>query len=118
MFALENQDTKSVKLSENGLRTAGLSGFSQIAINPNTKPTVLDNQTAVGLFKTEQLHNTATQIAPIASFSKNQEGKAVNGIIRFTTKWRRSLWGLQKKPIENAELTENWPSNMPNASAD
>ncbi|MDO7599035.1 MAG: dihydroorotase, partial [Flavobacteriaceae bacterium] len=31
---------------ENGLKTAGISGFSQVAVNPNTNP-ITDNQSSV-----------------------------------------------------------------------
>ena len=83
---------------KNGLKTAGLSGFSQIALNPNTNP-ITDNQTAVGYLKNAAV-KSATQIYPIASFSKNQEGKQLtelydlkqNGAIAF---------GDFKKPIKN-----------------
>jgi len=86
---------------KNGLKTAGLSGFSQIALNPNTNP-ITDNQTAVGYLKNAAV-KSATQIYPIASFSKNQEGKQLtelydlkqNGAIAF---------GDFKKPIKNTEL--------------
>ena len=86
---------------KNGLKTAGLSGFSQIAINPNTNPTT-DNQTAVSYLKSAA-SQSATQIYPIASFSKNQEGKQLtelydlkqNGAVAF---------GDFKKPIKNTEL--------------
>ena len=86
---------------KNGLKTAGLSGFSQIAINPNTNPTT-DNQTAVGYLKSAA-SQSETQIYPIASFSKNQEGKQLtelydlkqNGAVAF---------GDFKKPIQNTEL--------------
>jgi len=86
---------------KNGLKTAGLSGFSQIALNPNNNP-ITDNQTAVGYLKNAS-SKSATQIYPIASFSKNQEGNQLtelydlkqNGAIAF---------GDFKKPIENTEL--------------
>ena len=86
---------------ENGLKTAGLSGFTQIAINPNTNP-IADNQSTVCYLKNAG-NKTATQILPIASFSKNQEGKRVtelydlkqNGAVAF---------GDYKKAIKNAEL--------------
>ncbi len=86
---------------ENGLKTAGLSGFTQIAVNPNTNP-ITDNQSAVCYLKNAG-NKTATQIHPIASFSKNQEGKLLtelydlkqNGAVAF---------GDYKKAIKNAEL--------------
>ena len=86
---------------ENGLKTAGLSGFTQIAVNPNTNP-ITDNQSNVCYLKNAG-NKTATQIHPIASFSKNQEGKLLtelydlkqNGAVAF---------GDYKKAIKNAEL--------------
>ncbi|MDB4015791.1 dihydroorotase [Flavobacteriaceae bacterium] len=86
---------------ENGLKTAGLSGFTQIAVNPNTNP-ITDNQSTVCYLKNAG-NKTATQIHPIASFSKNQDGKLLtelydlkqNGAVAF---------GDYKKAIKNAEL--------------
>ena len=86
---------------ENGLKTAGLSGFTQIAINPNTNP-ITDNQSTVCYLKNAG-NKKASQIHPIASFSKNQEGKLLtelydlkqNGAVAF---------GDYKKAIKNAEL--------------
>jgi dihydroorotase len=86
---------------DNGLSTAGLSGFSQIALNPNTNP-VIDNQSAVSFLK-QAASNTATQIAPIASFSKKQEGKQLTELYDLQQSGAVA-YGDYKKPIENAEL--------------
>ena len=75
---------------ENGLKTAGLSGFTQIAVNPNTNP-ITDNQSAVCYLKNAG-NKTATQIHPIASFSKNQEGKLLTELYDLKTKWCSSFW--------------------------
>lgn len=57
---------------KNGIQVAALSGFTTIAINPNTNP-VIDNNTAVSFIKskTEKL---AVNILPIGALSKNSEG--------------------------------------------
>ena len=86
---------------ENGLKTAGLSGFTQIAVNPNTKP-ITDNQSAVNYLKNAG-KNTATQIFPIGSFSKNQDGKLLTEL--FDLKQHGAIgFGDYKKSIQNAEL--------------
>lgn len=86
---------------ENGLKTAGLSGFTQIAVNPNTKP-ITDNQSAVNYLKNAG-KNTATQISPIGSFSKNQDGKLLTEL--FDLKQHGAIgFGDYKKSIQNAEL--------------
>ena len=86
---------------ENGLKTAGLSGFTQIALNPNTNP-ITDNQSGVCYLKNAG-NKTATQIHPIASFSKNQEGKLLTEL--FDLKQNGAVaFGDYKKAIKNAEL--------------
>ncbi len=64
---------------ENGLKTAGLSGFSQIAINPNTNPTT-DNQTAVGYLKSAASQISDTNLSDRIIFKKPRR-QAVNGIV-------------------------------------
>ena len=86
---------------ENGLKTAGISGFSQVAVNPNTNP-ITDNQSSVSYLKNAG-NKFATQIFPIASFSKNQDGKTLTEL--FDLKQNGAIaFGDYKKPIKNAEL--------------
>jgi len=74
---------------ENGLRTAGLSGFTRIGLNPNTNP-VIDNIAGVKNLIQSSIHSP-TKIHPIATFSKKQKGEELaelndlnrNGAIGF-----------------------------------
>tara|TARA_B100000767_G_C19748919_1_gene529841 strand:+ start:748 stop:1998 length:1251 start_codon:yes stop_codon:yes gene_type:complete len=86
---------------ENGLKTAGFSGFTQIAVNPNTNP-ITDNQSAVSFLKNASNHS-ATEIFPIASFSKNQDGKVLTDL--FDLKQNGAVAYVDyKKSIKNPEL--------------
>ena len=56
----------------NGLKTAALSGFTNIAINPNTNP-VIDNSTTISFIKNSAFQN-AVNIHPIGALTKGSEG--------------------------------------------
>lgn len=85
----------------NGLRTAALSGFTAIALEPETLPTI-DSQSAVVQLKNYHSEHP-TDIHPIAAFTKGQAGKLMtelydlqnNGAIAF---------GDFLRPVENPEL--------------
>lgn len=57
----------------NGLKTAGLSGFTDLAINPNTNP-VIDNSIAVSFVKNNAL-KSAVNLHPIGALTKESKGK-------------------------------------------
>jgi len=57
---------------ENGCRVAALSGFSSVALQPNTNP-VNDQQTAISWVKSKA-HNTAVDLYPIGALSKSSNG--------------------------------------------
>ena len=86
---------------ENGLKTASLSGFTEIAIQPETYP-VVDNQAAV-----VQLKNYAsvypTQLYPVATFSKGKLGKNLTEFYDLQQKGAVAF-GDFLNPIENPEL--------------
>ena len=56
----------------NGLRTAGLSGFTSVAVNPNTFP-VIDTSGDVSYLKSKA-HNSATRLYPIGALTKTSSG--------------------------------------------
>ncbi|ESU25112.1 dihydroorotase-like cyclic amidohydrolase [Flavobacterium enshiense DK69] len=56
----------------NGLSTAAKSGFTNIALQPNSFP-VIDNQSQVS-FVLNKANGFATQLHPIGAFTKNSEG--------------------------------------------
>ncbi|ESU28442.1 dihydroorotase-like cyclic amidohydrolase [Flavobacterium limnosediminis JC2902] len=56
----------------NGLSTAAKSGFTNVALQPNSLP-VIDNQSQVS-FVLNKANGFATQLHPIGAFTKNSEG--------------------------------------------
>jgi dihydroorotase len=56
----------------NGLTTAAKSGFTNVALQPNSQP-VIDNQSQVS-FVLSKANGFATQLHPIGAFTKNSEG--------------------------------------------
>ncbi|MDG2397432.1 MAG: dihydroorotase [Flavobacteriaceae bacterium] len=57
---------------DNGLKTAALSGFTSICVNPNTNPLV-DTIASVNYLKNAS-NSSPTKIFPISTFTKNQDG--------------------------------------------
>ena len=58
---------------ENGLNVAAKSGFTAIALQPNSYP-IIDNQSQVNFVKSKA-QNKATDLYPIGALTKNSEGK-------------------------------------------
>jgi dihydroorotase len=56
----------------NGLQVAAQSGFTEIALQPNSFP-VIDNQSQVAFVK-QKANNSATTLHPIGALTKNSEG--------------------------------------------
>ncbi|POS02753.1 dihydroorotase [Flavobacterium croceum] len=56
----------------NGLNTAAKSGFTQVAIQPNTKP-ITDNQAQIEFIKNRSLHHLV-EAFPIGALTKKSEG--------------------------------------------
>lgn len=56
----------------NGLNVAAKSGFTAVALQPNSAP-ILDNQSQI-LFVKQKANNTATDLFPIGALTKNNEG--------------------------------------------
>ncbi|MDP2161507.1 MAG: dihydroorotase, partial [Flavobacterium sp.] len=56
----------------NGLKVAAKSGFTGIALQPNTFP-ILDNQSQIKFVK-EKANQSTTELFPIGAFTKNAEG--------------------------------------------
>jgi len=56
----------------NGLKTAALSGFTNIAINPNTNP-IIDNSTTVSFIKNNAFQNIVN-IHPIGALTRSSKG--------------------------------------------
>ena len=56
----------------NGLNIAALSGFTAVALQPNTHP-IIDNQSQIQFVKQKAI-DCATELYPIGALSKNSEG--------------------------------------------
>lgn len=56
----------------NGLKTAAKSGFTGIALQPNSQPNI-DNQSQV-LFVKQRAHGAATELFPIGALTRNSDG--------------------------------------------
>ncbi len=84
-----------------GLNVAAKSGFTAVAVNPNTNP-VVDNKSAVGYLLTAA-KGAATQLYPVGTLTKQSQGKDLAelydmqqaGAIAFSD---------YSKPIENDNL--------------
>ena len=85
----------------NGIKTAGLSGFAQIGLNPNTSP-VTDTQTGIR-FAQQYNSSQAVEVFPLGALTKEAKGKDLAelfemqqaGAIAFTD---------YKQPIENPNI--------------
>lgn len=85
----------------NGLEVAAKSGFTNIALQPNTNP-VIDNQTIVSFVKAKAF-GKATTLNPIGALTKQQEGKDIAEM--FDMKNAGAIaFGDYKKSIDNANL--------------
>jgi len=85
----------------NGLRTAALSGFTAIALEPETQPTI-DSQSAVVQLKNYQ-SEYPTDIHPIAAFTKGQAGKLMTELFDLQNNGAVAF-GDFLRPVENPEL--------------
>ena len=86
---------------ENGLKTASKSGFTGIALHPNTTP-VTDNASAISFLKNQSIH-TATEIFPIGSLTDNSKGVDLAELYDMH-KHKAISFGDYKKPITNTNL--------------
>jgi dihydroorotase len=85
----------------NGLETAGKSGFTSIALQPDTYP-VVDNQSQVSFVKSKS-GNSATSLYPIGALTKQSQGKDLAEL--FDMKNAGAVaFGDYNKNIENANL--------------
>lgn len=86
---------------ENGLTTAAKSGFTAVAVNPNTFP-VADNKATIEYLK-NRAYGFATQLYPIGSLTKNSESKDIAELFDMQNHGAIAF-GDYKKPISNANL--------------
>lgn len=92
------EDRETIK---NGLEVAAKSGFTAIALQPNSLP-VIDNQSQIN-FVSNKANGSATQLFPIGSLTKAAEGKDMAEL--FDMKNAGAVaFGDYNKSIENANL--------------
>lgn len=85
----------------NGLSVAAKSGFTAIALQPNTFP-VTDNQSQVN-FVLSRANGAATQLFPVGALTKNSEGKDLAEL--FDMKNAGAVaFGDYNKNLDNANL--------------
>ncbi len=86
---------------ENGLKTAAKSGFTHIALNPNSSP-VIDTKSSVS-FLISKAQQSATRLYPIGAFTKQSEGKNMAEMYDMQNSGAVAF-GDYKKSIQNANL--------------
>jgi dihydroorotase len=86
---------------ENGLNTAAKSGFTAVAVNPNTNP-VADNKSIIEFLKNTS-NNFATNLYPIGSLTKHAENKDLAELFDMQN-YGAIAFGDYNKPISNANL--------------
>jgi len=86
---------------ENGLKVAAKSGFTAVALQPNSNPTI-DNQAQVR-FVLDRAKNHATTLYPIGALTKGSEGTDLAEL--FDMKNAGAIaFGDYKKALQNANL--------------
>ncbi|EDM44074.1 dihydroorotase [unidentified eubacterium SCB49] len=86
---------------ENGLNVAAASGFTDICINPNTKP-VTDSKGAVQYLKSKAL-NHAVNVLPVGAMTQSADGEHLAELFDMQQEGARSFYDY-KQPIKNANL--------------
>ncbi|PCH52163.1 MAG: dihydroorotase [Flavobacteriaceae bacterium] len=86
---------------ENGLKTAAKSGFTAVAVNPNTNP-VADNKSAIEFMKNKATR-FATSLYPIGNLTKKAESKDIAELYDMQNSGAVAF-GDYNKPISNATL--------------
>ena len=86
---------------ENGLKTAGKSGFTAVAVNPNTHP-VADNKSAIEFIK-NKANGFATSLYPIGNLTKDAESRDLAELFDMQNSGAIAF-GDYNKPVSNANL--------------
>lgn len=86
---------------ENGIKTAALSGFTAVAVNPNTNP-VIDTSSDVS-FITSKAKNKAVDVLPIGALTRNSEGIDLAELFDMKNAGAVAFYDY-KKPITNPNL--------------
>jgi len=86
---------------ENGLNTAAKSGFTAVAVNPNTFP-VADHKSTIEFLK-NKANGFATTLHPIGALTKNSESKDMAELFDMQN-YGAVAFGDYNKPISNGNL--------------
>jgi dihydroorotase len=86
---------------ENGLKTAAYSGFTSVAVNPNTNP-VIDSNTDISFLKSKA-DKHATNLYPIGALTRHSEGKDLAELFDMKNAGAVAFYDYQK-PIDNPNL--------------
>ena len=86
---------------ENGLNTAAKSGFTAVAVNPNTHP-VADNKSTIEFLKNKAC-NFATKLYPIGNLTKAAESKDIAELYDMQN-YGAVAFGDYNKPVCNPNL--------------
>ncbi len=92
------EERESIK---NGLDVAAKSGFTAVALNPNTNP-ILDNQALID-FVIQKSKGAQTKLYPIAAMTKNSDAHNLAELYDMQ-KAGAIAFGDYKKPVENANV--------------
>ena len=85
----------------NGLKVAAKSGFTDIALQPNSYP-IIDNQTSISFVKSKA-NGFATNLHPIGALTKNSQGEDLAEL--FDMKNTGAIaFGDYNKPIDKANI--------------
>lgn len=85
----------------NGLNVAAKSGFTAIALQPNSYP-IIDNQSQINFVKSKS-SGFATQLFPIGALTKNSEGKDLAELFDMQNSGAVAF-GDYNKSLDNANL--------------
>jgi len=86
---------------ENGLNTAAKSGFTAVAVNPNTNPSA-DNKSTIEFIKNKAC-NFATDLYPIGNLTKNADSIDIAELFDMQNHGAIAF-GDYNKPVSNANL--------------
>ncbi|MFD2823665.1 dihydroorotase family protein [Lacinutrix iliipiscaria] len=86
---------------KNGLQTAAVSGFTAVAMNANTQPT-LDTSSDISFVNTKA-QNHAVQLLPIGALTKASKGEHISEMFDMTNAGAHAFYDY-KKPIANANV--------------
>ncbi|MEW4924074.1 dihydroorotase [Algibacter sp. 2305UL17-15] len=86
---------------ENGIKTAALSGFTSVALNPNTNP-VIDTSSDVAFVKSKAL-NKAVDALPIGALTQGSKGEDLAELFDMKNAGAIAFYDY-KKPISNPNM--------------